>query len=280
MSERVSQEAVEAMAAEQGPRWPSRKAAWADGYREGQQQARMTGSDRQALREQLEAEAVRKVEKQLGIVKAERTELGEWAERAEAQIQELEKRRDELKKCADGLFDQFMGEQQRAIDAEQKLAQLEAEVRERLGRAVADRFQYLAAHSSAPAAWHAALLEFNELLETAAFPPTGGARGESAMSEQVERCEARPLGGEPRCALAADHCGVHRAVVGAQAVEWGEPCPAEQHLEQVAQELERRAQEAREDGVVEWAFHGENIESRSCFRAYRAAAALLRDRAE
>ncbi len=36
-------EAVRKLAAEQGPRWPSRKDAWFDGFREGEQHARMTG---------------------------------------------------------------------------------------------------------------------------------------------------------------------------------------------------------------------------------------------
>lgn len=35
---------LEAMAAEQGPRWRSRKEAWLDGYLEGGMHARMTGT--------------------------------------------------------------------------------------------------------------------------------------------------------------------------------------------------------------------------------------------
>lgn len=50
----------------------------------------------------------------------------EWQQR----LEEVERRRDELQKCADDLFDQFMGQQQRAIDAEAALARREEEVRE------------------------------------------------------------------------------------------------------------------------------------------------------
>jgi len=38
-------------------------------------------------------------------------------------------------------------------------------IQEALGKSVAERFTYLAEHSSAPTAWHAALQEFNQLLE-------------------------------------------------------------------------------------------------------------------
>ncbi len=60
MKERAVKEpdGLEQLAAEQGPRWPSRKAAWLDGFREGEQHARMTGATQQrvnALVEALEA---------------------------------------------------------------------------------------------------------------------------------------------------------------------------------------------------------------------------------
>lgn len=47
--------AVEAMADEQGSRWPSRRAAWLDGYRHGGMQARVTGEAGQDLRDLLSA---------------------------------------------------------------------------------------------------------------------------------------------------------------------------------------------------------------------------------
>lgn len=51
MKERAVKEpdGLEQLAAEQGPRWPSRKAAWLDGFREGAQHARMTGAPQQRV---------------------------------------------------------------------------------------------------------------------------------------------------------------------------------------------------------------------------------------
>lgn len=57
MKERAVKEpdGLEQLAAEQGPRWPSRKAAWLDGFREGAQHARMTGVPQQRVNALVEA---------------------------------------------------------------------------------------------------------------------------------------------------------------------------------------------------------------------------------
>jgi len=70
-TEQVGDDGIETLAAEQGPRWPSRKAAWLDGWRHGRQHARMTGADLRAAAPAIEARAVdRFVEKLLGELSA------------------------------------------------------------------------------------------------------------------------------------------------------------------------------------------------------------------
>lgn len=56
-----------------------------------------------------------------------------------------------------------------------------AELREGLADAVADRFTYLAQHSSAPTAWYAAAQEFN------------------VLQKAISICTANPMTGQPLC---------------------------------------------------------------------------------